>query len=115
MASPKSFDDLVESISSVLEGFQELQQQARSLGLFAELRDPLECQGCGLMENVLIGGRLVTVYRHEWEVAFQSGQRRAWGEPLCPDTGLRFQDVDEESWRCPSCESLVHLPPMSEE
>lgn len=68
-----------------------LQEQARSLGLFPGDRELLECPKCGLMEDVLMGGKLITYHPD------------AEGE----DTGLRFEELAEGKFRCPSCGSIV--------
>jgi len=68
-----------------------LQEQARSLGLFPGDRELLDCPKCGLLEDVLAGGKLIT-YRPGAE-----------GE----DTGLRFEELAESEFRCPACASIV--------
>ena len=55
----------------------ELQEQARSLGLFLEDRELLECPKCGLLEDVTIGGILITY--------MPSAEEK--------DTGLRFEET----------------------
>lgn len=51
----------------------------------------LDCPKCGLLEDVLIGGKLIT---------YHPG---AEGE----DTGLRFEELAETKFRCPACGSIV--------
>ena len=68
-----------------------LQEHARSLGLFPGDRELLECPKCGLLEDVLMGGKLITYH------AGAEGQ----------DTGLRFEKLAEGKFRCPSCGSIV--------
>jgi hypothetical protein len=68
-----------------------LQQQARSLGLFPGDRELLDCPKCGLLEDVLTGGKLIT---------YHSGNE---GE----DTGLRFEELAETKFRCPACRSII--------
>mgnify|MGYP000859459029 CR=1 FL=1 len=67
----------------------ELKAQASQLGLFTDDRELLTCPQCGLAEDVLIDGRLVT-----WHGC---GDGR--------DTGLRFMPLDDEDRRfsCPEC------------
>jgi predicted RNA-binding Zn-ribbon protein involved in translation (DUF1610 family) len=56
--------------------------------LFPNDRDLLPCPNCGLTEDVLVGGQLITNV-----------------EPGQPDTGLRFLEppADDEPFRCPHC------------
>jgi formate dehydrogenase maturation protein FdhE len=55
---------------------------------FAVDRDLHQCPACGLMEDVLYGGKLVTYWRES-------------AEPV--DTGLRFKEVGGERLACPCC------------
>lgn len=68
-----------------------LQAKARELGVFANDRGLLECPHCGLLENVACGGRLFTCRP----------------ESLAEDTGLRFKELRQGRFRCPSCGSIV--------
>lgn len=69
-----------------------LQEQARSLGLFAGDRELLECPKCGLLEDVTFAGQLITC------------DPSAEGQ----DTGLRFEEICQDRFRCPACGSIVH-------
>ena len=88
MPSPDEIDSLVASIEPLARHLEDLQRQGRALGLFVDDRDLLTCPKCGLTEDVLIGGQLVTF----------SG---ADG----PDTGLRFVEPtsDDGPFTCPRC------------
>ena len=68
-----------------------LREHARSLGIFTGDRELLECRKCGLVEDVTFTGQLIT-YRPPAE-----GQ----------DTGLRFQEVSQNTFRCPASGSMV--------
>lgn len=68
-----------------------LQAKARALGLFAHDRDLLECPDCGLLENVACGGQLFTCRP----------------ESLNDDTGLRFEEISDDRFRCPACGAMV--------
>ncbi|MEK6284704.1 MAG: hypothetical protein AABO57_03085 [Acidobacteriota bacterium] len=68
-----------------------VQEQARSLGLFPGDRELLECPKCGLLEDVLMGGKLITYH------AGAEGQ----------DTGLRFKELAEGKFSCPACGGIV--------
>ena len=54
-------------------------------------RELLECPKCGLLEDVLIGGELITYLQDA------NGQ----------DTGLRFDELAEGKFSCPACGSIV--------
>jgi hypothetical protein len=69
-----------------------LQAQARALGLFANDRELLKCPGCGLMENVAAGG---------------GGLFTCRPESLDEDTGLRFEELSRNRFRCPACGATV--------
>ena len=62
--------------------------QVKSQGGFVEDRDLHQCPACGLMEDVLYGGKLVPYWQ-------QSAQ------PV--DTGLRFKEVGADQLACPCC------------
>jgi rubredoxin len=80
-------NDLVAKIKPLAKRLADLQRQAKALGLFANDRELLECPHCGLKEDVTCEGRIIT-YR----------------EPdLGKDTGLRFEEITAESFRCPAC------------
>lgn len=70
--------------------------QAEELGRLQVGRPLLECPSCGLREDELADLTLVVCTPQEPET----------------DTGLRFLSVDdgEETWICPACHGLVHLP-----
>ncbi|MBW2732531.1 MAG: hypothetical protein JRH20_09065 [Deltaproteobacteria bacterium] len=90
--SDDDIHDLVKRISPVLNQLRELQSRAERAGIFIADRELLCCSGCGLTEDVLADGRLIT-YK---------------GEPPGGDTGLRFEDLgDEVRFRCPSCGAVV--------
>ncbi len=87
MSQRRTLNNIRELASQVAA----LQKQARSLGLFPGDREMLDCPKCGLLEDVLIGGKLIT---------YHPG---AEGE----DTGLRFEELAETKFRCPACGSIV--------
>ena len=82
-AIPKDLWKLAEEIVAV-------KTQMREAGLFAEDRELLECPACGLQEDVLFNGKLVTC-------------REIGGA----DTGLRFTARGEGEFRCPACHEAV--------
>jgi hypothetical protein len=81
-------DALVERVAPLLRQLQAAQEQARRLGLFPNDRDLLTCPNCGLTEDVLAGGQLITNVR-----------------PGQPDTELRFIEptADDGPFVCPAC------------
>ena len=68
-----------------------LREQAQSLGLFAGDRELLECPKCGLLEDVTCTGQLITCLP----------------STLGRDTGLRFDEVAPDRFRCPACNSGI--------
>jgi hypothetical protein len=68
-----------------------LQAKARALGLFANDRELLECQKCGLLEDVTFNGLLITCRAPD----------------LGQDTGLRFEELPQDRFRCPVCGSII--------
>lgn len=74
------------------ERLQKIHQQAESAGLFIGDRELLACTHCGLQEDVLIDGRLVT---------YQAGTADVI------DSGLRFATTDDGNFICPHCGAAV--------
>lgn len=95
-APPLDLDQVTSAIAPIAREFVEEREQARALGLFTDDRELLACPTCGLMEDVLADGRLVTC--------------RA--ERLGRDTGLRFTypDTPGAAVTCPLCRWRVPLP-----
>ncbi len=71
---------------------QQLQAQAKALGIFTDERNLLTCPTCGLFEDVTFDGFLIT-------------SRTFSKEPL--DTGLRFREIAPDTYCCPSCQAEV--------
>jgi hypothetical protein len=82
---------VTEDLRELAAKLVEIQRQAEALGIFTGDRELLECQACGLMEDVAVHGMLFT-YRE--------------GDPI-EDSGLRFEALDEGCWRCPACGAVV--------
>jgi hypothetical protein len=68
-----------------------MQDEARALGMFVDERDLLTCSRCGLVEDVTSGGQLITYYPSVSE----------------HDSGLRFESVAKNKFRCPACQSVI--------
>ena len=87
-------DELIRKLKPLVAQVTALQAQARAIGLFANDRELLECPRCGLKEDVTCDGRLIT-YRGT-----------AFGE----DLGLRFEELADQGFRCPTCRQIVREP-----
>jgi len=72
----------------------DLQKRAKALGVFTNDRELLECPRCGLLEDVTYSSLLITC------------RADALGE----DTGLRFAQLADNIFRCPSCAQRVEAP-----
>jgi len=92
---PSHMDDLIE----LFHHLEKVKQQARALGIFTDDRELLTCHSCGLMEDVTAEGLLVTYP--------QDSQNTE-------DTGLRFRQLDTESFQCPACGATCHVPTEEE-
>jgi len=71
-----------------------LQKRAKALGVFANDRELLECPRCGLLEDVSSAGMLITC------------RAASLGE----DTGLRFVQLTDNIFSCPSCSRRLEIP-----
>jgi len=90
--------DEFEAIVELVRQLEELKARARTLGMFTDDRELLRCPKCGLIEDVLCGGLLVTYH--------EEGDRK--------DTGLRFAESGTEGcFTCPECgaEALENWTP----
>ena len=88
-------DDLIE----LFHHLEKVKQQARALGIFTDDRELLACPSCGLLEDVTAEGLLVTYP--------QDSQNTE-------DTGLRFRQLDTESFQYPACGATCHVPTEEE-
>ena len=80
-------DDMNE-LKALVAQLADIRAQVKAQVGFVADRDLHQCPACGLMEDVLYGGKLVTCWR-------QSAQ------PV--DTGLRFKEVGADQLACPCC------------
>ena len=85
-------DSGMKGLIAAIRQLEQVKRQARSLGIFTNDRELLECPSCGLLEDVTADGLLVTY----------SGKSRSR-----KDCGLRFSPVDDTSFQCPSCGAKV--------
>ncbi|MCB9537547.1 MAG: hypothetical protein H6704_14955 [Myxococcales bacterium] len=88
-AHDEAGDGLAKTIVDLVRRLREVQMSAREHGTFIEDRDLVGCPRCGLLEDVLVDGRLITCRQ----------------DSLGRDTGLRFVDDphDAGSFTCPEC------------
>lgn len=93
-SSSSATDKLAADIGRLIRAYAPIIRKAEALGVFTDARELLECACCGLKENVLISGQLIT-YR---------------GEDVEKDTGLRFKNIGKGRFRCPSCQATVKEP-----
>ncbi len=82
----------MDGLVALARQLEQVKAQARILGIFTDDRELLECPNCGLMEDVMSDGLLVTYPR-------RSRTRK--------DCGLRFSQVDENCFQCASCGTKV--------
>ena len=82
----------VDGLVAAVRQLEQVKRQARALGMFTNDRELLECPSCGLLEDVTADGLLVTY----------SGRSRSR-----MDCGLRFIQVGETTFQCPSCGANV--------
>ena len=92
---------------TILE-LQAVQKRAEELGMFIDARSLVECPNCHLMEDVDISSMLTTYFRPvEYD---QPDLDIAFKPP--PDTGLRFEEVTEDQFKCPVCGTTIQLEEM---
>ena len=82
----------MKGLIAAIRQLEQVKRQARSLGIFTNDRELMECPSCGLLEDVTAEGLLVTY----------SGRSRSR-----KDCGLRFNQVDDTGFQCPSCGAKV--------
>jgi hypothetical protein len=82
------------SLRALAADLVALRVRAQALGLFTDDRELLICPGCGLMEDVAASGILITCREPD----------------LGQDTGLRFEPLGEQTFRCPACGRKVNEP-----
>lgn len=87
-----SFSGLVQKIKPLVQDIVQIQKQAKALGIFVNDRELLECTGCDLVEDVAFDGSLMTYHRDSDDMT---------------DSGLRFEEMDEEKYRCPVCGTVL--------
>jgi hypothetical protein len=86
--------DLLNRLEPLVANVEALREQARTLGMFAEERELLECSACGLREDVTVEGLLITYV----------------GSARGKDSSLRFRETQDGAFVCPSCGGEVAHP-----
>ena len=84
--------DGMDGLIAALRQLEQAKQQARTLGIFTDDRELLECPSCGLLEDVTAEGVLVTYPKDSADLK---------------DCGLRFHPVDETRFACPKCGTSI--------
>ena len=92
---PSNTGDLIE----MFQHLEKVKQQARALVIFTDDRELLACHSCGLLEDVTTEGLLVTYPKDSDNLM---------------DTGLRFRQLDSESFQCPACGATCHVSTYEE-
>ena len=80
------------NILALAQQLKLLNEQAQELGGFIHDRELLDCPICGLQEDVLISGQLITYDRDQ---------------PDSGDSGLRFSESDNGGFVCPRCGTAI--------
>ncbi len=83
-----SLSRLAQKIKPFVEDIIRIHKQAKSLGIFVNDRELLECTGCDLVEDVAFDGSLMTYHRDSYDMT---------------DSGLRFEEMGDEKYLCPVC------------
>ena len=91
----KEIQALADDIGKLVRRMQPMIEKAEALGIFTNDRELFECPNCGLKEDVLATGQLVTYH----------------GDEVKPDSGLRFSEINNDYFRCPSCHTVVKPEP----
>jgi hypothetical protein len=78
-----SLSGLAQKIKPLAEDIIRIQKQAKSLGIFVNDRELLECPGCDLVEDVAFDGSLITYHRESDDIT---------------DSGLRFEEMADAQY-----------------
>jgi transposase len=95
--SKKKVSPLTTDILPLVRALSRVKKQAESLGLFTNDRELFECSRCGLAEDVAFSGQLITYYRGSGDTG---------------DCGLRFERLDDSTFRCPVCKTKLKETPL---
>ncbi len=93
--SDLSDQELLAQLERFVAELGAAEEEARKLGVFVDDRELLDCEACGLREDVTHQGLLITYF----------------GVEVGADSGLRFRDGSKEGlFVCPSCGAEVREP-----
>lgn len=93
MIKQNKIQELAADIDKLVRRMQPVLEKAEELGIFTKDRNLLHCLNCGLKEDVLVSGQLIT----------------CGGDAVAPDSGLRFIEAGDGRFRCPFCGFEVKL------
>lgn len=82
----------VDGLHDLARHLVDVKQRAEALGIFTDDRELLACPNCGLLEDVMADGLLVTYPKDSVDLK---------------DCGLRFCRVDETHFTCPKCGTSI--------
>ena len=83
---------VMDGLTTLTRQLEQVKAQARTLGIFTDDRELLECPNCGLLEDVTAKGLLVTYPKDSVDLR---------------DCGLRFRPVDKICFTCPKCGTSI--------
>lgn len=87
----------MEKIRSVAEQIIDLRKRLKEMGGPDYDRELLNCRKCGLVEDVTVGGALITVFEKDIKYG-------------ADDTMLRFAEVGGGVYECPNCQTKILEP-----
>ena len=79
-------------IVEIARQLAKVKAQAQALGIFTNDRELLECPNCGMVEDVMATGMLVTYQKDSVDLQ---------------DCGLRFRPVGKTHFACPKCGTSI--------
>ena len=88
----KEVSSLSSEIRPLARELVRVKKRAEALGIFTDGRELLECSKCDLVEDVAFDGRLITHQRNSEN---------------CSDSGLRFEKLNDTTFRCPICRTKL--------
>jgi len=91
-----NYGDSKSKLKQMAKTGQKLQKKVKTRDQFNENRELLECT-CGLLEDVTLEGRLFTYHKNG--LSFK-------------DTGLRFIKINEDTFCCPECKTMLKAKPL---
>lgn len=88
----KAKKDLYKDVKTAAAGLVKIQKKMEKAGVFSNDREILQCNKCGLKEDLTFEGMLITYF----------------GEFDDDDTGMRFKkSKDGKCYICPNCDNKL--------